>query len=141
MNQDQHLMATSYQRTLIYIGLEDISAVFMLPDVAGGQGVNKNGFWVAAVARFLRLNLSCNFIEIAERGGLIGDEESPRLIESIYLKSHPEERPDIWMGVQFSATKRLESLLIENNILRWEAMSDRVSGNFIDSIFDAYKEF
>lgn len=67
MNKDQEL-ALEYQRTLIYLGLEDISAVFMLPEIGGGQGVNENGLWVSAVTRFLRVNLRCGFIEISSGG-------------------------------------------------------------------------
>ncbi|BEP53036.1 hypothetical protein GmRootV118_02800 [Variovorax sp. V118] len=141
MNKDKKLLALSYQRTLIYLGLEDISAVFMLPEIGGGQGVNEDGLWVTSVAIFLRINLNCGFIEIASGSELIENCDVPSLLESVYLKSSPESQPEIWMGIQFSATKKLNDLLRLNNLLRWEAMSEEVNHGFIGSVFDAYEEF
>ena len=139
MNQDQQLLALSYQKTLIYLGLEDIAAVFMLPEIGGGQGLNENGSGVSAVTGFLHINALCGFIEISSGEEILEGDDAPESLKAAYLNSSPEDRPEIWMGIQFSATNKLRELLEKNNLLRWDAMSEELSQGFIDSIFDAYK--
>jgi len=134
------MLKSSYQKTLVYLGLEDISAVFMLPEIGGGQDVNKNGLWTSAVADFLYANFLVGLIEISSGQELLQGNDAPELLRAVYLNSSPQDRPEIWMGVQFAATKRLLDFLEFHNLLQWGAISEKVNQDFIDLIFDLYEK-
>ena len=137
MSENKILLA--YQKTLIYMWLEDISAVFMLSGIAGGQGANEDGAWVEAVADFIFSSL---------RGGLIyfssGEEffSAPENFDSIrmdYSSSDPESKPEIWMGVQYSATENLIEILQSFELLNWESISSDLKPGLADKISAIYR--
>jgi hypothetical protein len=109
-----------YQRSLVYVGLEDASASEFLNGLDGGRDGNEIA-WQREVARFIRLTLDAEFIQVKNDFGFFNDTNGSSAIEAVYLKTPPSEDL-LWMGVQFTATKKLSDLLKSEGLATWSAL-------------------
>lgn len=122
-----------YQKTLIYCGLEDMSASEMLTDLYGGQYGSDEENWRKEVALFLFYSVRSKLLIPKDDFGLLGDK-SPNKIMERYANTFSGEDL-LWMGVQFQATEKLEKILVSEDLLSWEKIKSSDANDRLKDLF------
>ncbi len=128
-----------FQRTLIYVALESLSPIFMLPNVEGGQYSSNPEKWKRLVIEFIVKNLQAKLIEeFPSRQIELGDSRIHQICE-ILNNSDPTENPEIWMVMQFSGTDELSRILSIYGLNQWEGIHKKINPEFIEELSRRYE--
>ena len=107
-----------YQRALIYANLESLSPSSTLNEISTGSLDKNESTWKHAVAKFISLNLRAKLIEGFPAHNPQFNYDDIDEVERVLINSEPLRDVEIWMGMQFSGTSRLNELLSEFRLTR-----------------------
>jgi hypothetical protein len=83
-------LMNAYQRALIFTSMEDISAIDVLGEIAGGQFGSEQIKWRVEVANFLYRNLLGGFIKLKSVPGLAYQKSTHSELRELFLSKSPE---------------------------------------------------
>jgi hypothetical protein len=134
------LLLLEYQKSLIIAALDYFSPNDLLSNAFGGQFGQSLPLWKEAVIEFLRVNIESGFIEFAKADESLLPVERKEFLCKL-AQSNPHENVDVWMGVRFESTQKLNLLVANHGLLSWESLHKELNKDFVGSVFKAYSKF
>jgi hypothetical protein len=131
------MLALAYQRSLIYLSLEDCSATFLLAEYAGGLSGANLEKWKATTIEFLIRNLNGKLISTSVMPSSVEAFDDQELCD-LFFKTDPNENVEIWFGIQFAGTEKLRCLVQANDLFGWDKFHGDLNENFIKTISSIY---
>ncbi|MCC8406005.1 hypothetical protein LJ655_29840 [Paraburkholderia sp. MMS20-SJTN17] len=131
-----------YQKQLVVSGLDDFSPNAALSQVHGGQFGSMPELWRQAVVDFLRINVHVGLLEGTHRKEISG-EAGAHLLENLLNfgdKANSLDAEILWNVLYFNASPKLAELLSNFHLDSWDALSQGVNGQFMESLKAMYSK-
>lgn len=130
-----------YQRTLVYVGLEDdICGLNVFATYEGGlQGANYYIWWQAVVDFFYR-NLRSGLLKVATAHVNEGHLSANEICTNFAEKNPKLDHDELWLGLRFQPTAKLLAILDQHSLNTWGNLNRAIDANFLEQIKNIYAE-
>lgn len=134
MLKNDLVLATAFQRSLVFAALEDFSTVDVLGNIRGGQFGECPSAWEKQATEFIYLNLKAGLIQIKNAYDIVPPDITAEGLRNLLASTNPEVNVILWMGLQFTATDALVRLVDGAGLLGWGAINSELNTEFIQGI-------
>ncbi|HSV51817.1 MAG TPA: hypothetical protein VLJ57_06860 [Burkholderiaceae bacterium] len=142
MKNTQHTLLLEYQRSLIYLALDEKSVSSMLPGYAGGGYTGDVERWRNAALGFLWRNLSSGLIAVSVPTPLVPTSMPSLDLYSLFARAsqnlEDEREFNLWNAVQFSGTAHLTRMLRDHALCDWSFYSGALNIELIRALLKTY---